>query len=258
MTILDRFRLDGQAALVTGGTRGIGLAIAKALGEAGARVVISARSRVAEAEKSLSSAGIAYEFIAADLAEEGAADHLVRETVSRTGKLEILVNNAGAAIHGDSGAFSDKTWREIMNLNVDAVFRGCRAALAPMRRQGGGVILNIGSMSGIVSNVPQNQVAYNSSKAAVHMMTKSLASELAAEQIRVNAVAPGYIETDMSRGGIANDEWFAIWSNMTPCGGSRKCCASAALGCAAVRAGCLKYKKVKKSKVEQTGCGKNC
>ena len=218
MTILDRFRLDGQVALVTGGTRGIGLAIARALGEAGARVVISARSRVADAEKSLSSAGITCEFIAADLTEEGAADHLVRETVSRAGKLEILVNNAGVAIHGDSGAFSDKTWREIMSLNVDAVFRGCRAALAPMRRQGGGVILNIGSISGIVSNIPQNQVAYNSSKAAVHMMTKSLASELAADNIRVNALAPGYIETDLSRGGIANPDWFPIWRSMTPMG----------------------------------------
>jgi NAD(P)-dependent dehydrogenase (short-subunit alcohol dehydrogenase family) len=77
-------------------------------------------------------------------------------------------------------------------------------------------ILGVCKVSGIVSNIPQNQVAYNSSKAAVHMMTKSLASELATEHIRVNAVAPGYIETDMSRGGIENDEWFAIWRNMTP------------------------------------------
>ncbi|MGO8656350.1 SDR family NAD(P)-dependent oxidoreductase, partial [Rhizobium ruizarguesonis] len=89
---------------------------------------------------------------------------------------------------------------------------------APMRRQGGGVILNIGSMSGIVSNIPQNQVAYNTSKAAVHMMTKSLASEVAAENIRVNAIAPGYIETDLSRGGIDNPEWFPTWRSMTPMG----------------------------------------
>lgn len=87
-----------------------------------------------------------------------------------------------------------------------------------MRRQGGGAILNVGSISGIVSNVPQNQVAYNSSTAAVHMMTKSLASEVAAENIRVNAVAPGYVETDMSRGGIENPEWFPIWRGMTPMG----------------------------------------
>lgn len=87
-----------------------------------------------------------------------------------------------------------------------------------MRKRQSGVILNIGSMSGIVSNIPQHQVAYNASKAAVHMMTKSLASEFAAEGIRVNALAPGYIETDLSRGGIENDEWFPTWQRMTPMG----------------------------------------
>jgi NAD(P)-dependent dehydrogenase (short-subunit alcohol dehydrogenase family) len=216
--IFDRFKLDGQVALVTGGTRGIGLAIAQALGEAGASVIISGRTRLLAGEEQLTAVGIEHDFIAADLRRLEAADELVSETLSRTGRLDILVNNAGVAIHGDSGEFSDEIWREIMSVNVDAVFRGCRAALAPMRRQGGGTILNIGSISGIVSNIPQNQVAYNSSKAAVHMMTKSLASEVASENIRVNAIAPGYIETDLSRGGIANPEWFPTWQYMTPMG----------------------------------------
>jgi NAD(P)-dependent dehydrogenase (short-subunit alcohol dehydrogenase family) len=210
---LEKFRLDGKVALITGGTRGIGLAIAHTFGEAGARLVISSRSSVPEAERSLREAGYEVDFIAADLEHEQAPRQLVDEVLKRHGRIDVLVNNAGVAIHGD---FDEERWRRIMNLNVDAVFRGCRAVLAPMRAQGGGVILNVGSISGIVSNIPQNQVAYNSSKAAVHMMTKSLASELAAEHIRVNAVAPGYIETDMSRGGIENDEWFAIWRNMTP------------------------------------------
>jgi NAD(P)-dependent dehydrogenase (short-subunit alcohol dehydrogenase family) len=214
--ILDKFRLDGKVALVTGGTRGIGLAIAKALGEAGARVVISARAPLQAAADTLTAAGVDFAFIAADLRDEGAANTLTNQVLEGFGRLDILVNNAGIAIHGDSGEYDDETWRKIMNLNVDAVFRACRAALAPMRAQGSGVILNIGSMSGIVSNIPQNQVAYNSSKAAVHMMSKSLASELAAENIRVNAIAPGYIETDLSRGGIENPEWFPIWRNMTP------------------------------------------
>jgi NAD(P)-dependent dehydrogenase (short-subunit alcohol dehydrogenase family) len=205
-------------ALVTGGTRGIGLAIAQALGEAGAKVVISGRERASAAEERLAAAGVAFDFLAAELSDAGAADRLVSETLERHGSVDIMVNNAGIAIHGDTGDFSDETWRRIMSLNVDAVFRGCRAVLAPMRKQGGGVILNVGSMSGIVSNIPQNQVAYNSSKAAVHMMTKSLASEVAAENIRVNAVAPGYIETDMSRGGIANPDWWPTWRDMTPMG----------------------------------------
>ncbi|MBX4948676.1 SDR family oxidoreductase [Rhizobium binae] len=216
--IFDRFRLDGQVALVTGGTRGIGFAIAEALGEAGAKVLIAARSRNAAAEDRLTKAGVDCGFIAADLLKDDAADALITETLLRTGRLDILVNNAGIAIHGDSGEFPDAIWREIMTVNVDAVFRACRAALTPMRRQGGGVILNIGSISGIVSNIPQNQVAYNASKAAVHMMTKSLASEVAAENIRVNAIAPGYIETDLSRGGIDNPDWFPIWRSMTPMG----------------------------------------
>lgn len=213
---LEKFRLDGKVALITGGTRGIGLAIAYAFGEAGARVVISSRTTVPEAEKSLRDAGYAFDFIAANLEEEDAPQKLVDATLERHGRIDILVNNAGVAIHGDSGDFDEARWRRIMNVNLDAVFRGCRAVLAPMRAQGAGVILNVGSISGIVSNIPQNQVAYNSSKAAVHMMTKSLASEVAAENIRVNAVAPGYIETDMSRGGIENPEWFRIWSGMTP------------------------------------------
>jgi NAD(P)-dependent dehydrogenase (short-subunit alcohol dehydrogenase family) len=216
--ILDRFRLDSKVALVTGGTRGIGLAIAKALGEAGARVIVSGRSLNVAVERELAGACVAFDFIPAEMLDEGAADRLVSGAVSKTGRLDILVNNAGIAIHGDSGDYPDETWRKIMAVNVDAVFKGCRAALAPMRRQGGGVILNVGSISGIVSNIPQNQVAYNSSKAAVHMMTKSLASEVAGENIRVNAVAPGYIETDLSRGGIENPEWFPIWRGMTPMG----------------------------------------
>ncbi|GLS20406.1 oxidoreductase [Labrys miyagiensis] len=214
--MLEKFRLDGKVALITGGNRGIGLAIAHALGEAGAKLVISGRSKVPESEKSLADAGYDFEFIAADITDPAAPGMLVDETVKRRGRLDILVNNAGIARHGDTPDFDEGRWREIMGTNLDAVFRGCRAAIGPMRAQGGGAIVNIGSISGFVSNVPQNQVAYNASKAAVHHMTRSLASEFAAENIRINAVAPGYIDTDMSRGGIENPEWFPIWRDMTP------------------------------------------
>jgi NAD(P)-dependent dehydrogenase (short-subunit alcohol dehydrogenase family) len=214
--ILDRFRLDGRIALVTGGTRGIGLAIAKALGEVGAKVFITGRSIGRETERILAEADVDYAFVEAELLHEGTVDRVVADTAAKAGRLDILVNNAGIAVHGDSGDYPDQTFRDIMTLNVETVFRACRAALKPMRRQGSGAILNVGSISGIVSNIPQNQVAYNSSKAAVHMMTKSLASELAAENIRVNAVAPGYIETDLSRGGIEDPEMFPVWQRMTP------------------------------------------
>ena len=103
-----------------------------------------------------------------------------------------------------------------MDINVDTVFRMCRSAIIPMKKQKEGVILNIGSISGFVSNIPQRQVAYNASKAAVHMMTKSLASDFADQNIRVNAIAPGYIRTEMTQGGIDDKEFFQVWQNMTP------------------------------------------
>ena len=213
--LLGRFRLDGKVALVTGGTRGIGLAIAQALAQAGAEVYVSARGSGEKAEQTLQAAGYEAKFLAADLSDPEAPDRLVGDVVHASGRLDILINNAGIAIHGDTIDFSDEDLSRLMALNFDAVFRCCRAAI-PALRSGGGAIVNVGSMSGIASNIPQNQVVYNSSKAAVHMMTKSLASELALDGIRVNALAPGYIQTDMSQGGIDNPEWFPIWRDMTP------------------------------------------
>jgi NAD(P)-dependent dehydrogenase (short-subunit alcohol dehydrogenase family) len=214
--LLNRFKLDGKVALITGGTRGIGLATARALGDAGARLFVSSRNDGEEVEKALSALGYDATFIAADLTDPQAPAAIISDVLEQTGRLDVLINNAGVALHGDSAEFSDEDWQRVMSLNVDAVFRCCRAAIPAMRAQGGGAIVNVGSMSGIASNIPQNQVAYNSSKAAVHMMTKSLASELALDNIRVNALAPGYIQTDMSQGGIDNPEWFPIWRDMTP------------------------------------------
>jgi NAD(P)-dependent dehydrogenase (short-subunit alcohol dehydrogenase family) len=213
---LEKFRLDGQVALITGGSRGIGLAIARAFSEAGAKIVLAARALSAESAEVLTKAGVEYHFVASDLRDPSASDLVVKETLAKKGKLDILVNAAGVAIHGETLDFTDSQWRDQMSLNIDAVFRTARAALGPMTKNGSGVILNMGSISGIVSNIPQQQVAYNSSKAAVHMMTKSLASEFATRNIRVNSIAPGYIETDMSRGGIADPEMFPIWRDMTP------------------------------------------
>tara|TARA_Y100001935_G_C17300570_1_gene508953 strand:+ start:488 stop:1252 length:765 start_codon:yes stop_codon:yes gene_type:complete len=214
--ILERFKITDKVAVVTGGTRGIGLAIAHALGEAGAKLVVTSRTDKFGGFESLKKAGYEVEFYECDMTDKSIPQKIIDFTLNKYGSIDILVNNAGVAQHGEMEEFNDDLLDKIMNINVDAVFRMCRSAITPMKKQGSGVILNIGSVSGIISNIPQPQVAYNASKAAVHMITKSLASDFADKNIRVNAIAPGYFRTEMTSLPKEHEHWYPTWNSMTP------------------------------------------
>jgi len=214
--ILERFKINNKTAIITGGTRGIGLSIANALGEAGAKLVVTSRTDKYGGFESLQKANYDVSFIANDITDKKSPQKIIDYTLAKHGFIDILVNNAGVAKSTSTEDFDDILLDKVMKLNFDSMFRMCRSVLKPMKKQGGGVILNIGSISGIVSNIPQQQSVYNASKAAVHMLTKSLASDFADKNIRVNALAPGYIKTDMTKLSKENELWHPTWKEMTP------------------------------------------
>lgn len=214
--ILERFKINNKTAIITGGTRGIGLSIANALGEAGAKLVVTSRTDKYGGFESLQKANYDVSFIANDITDKKSPQKIIDYTLAKHGSIDILVNNAGVAKSTSTEDFDDSLLDKVMSLNFDSMFRMCRSVLKPMIKQGGGVILNIGSISGIVSNIPQQQSVYNASKAAVHMLTKSLASDFADKNIRVNALAPGYIKTDMTKLSKENELWHPTWKEMTP------------------------------------------
>ena len=198
--VLDTFRLDGRTALVTGGNRGLGKAFVLALAQAGAKVAFVARD--AERNKAVvaEAAEQGFEVLAieGDIAADADVQRALDDSVAGLGGLDILVNNAGTCIHNPSWDVTDDEWDTVFDLNVRALWKCSRAAGEYMREHGGGSIVNVGSISAMIVNRPQWQPAYNASKAAVHQLTKSLAAEWAPAGIRVNAVAPGYVKTEMA------------------------------------------------------------
>jgi NAD(P)-dependent dehydrogenase (short-subunit alcohol dehydrogenase family) len=218
---LEKFRLDGKTALITGGGRGIGLACSRALAEAGAAVVIAdsdpATGEAGRAE--LAGLGLAVETVAMDVTRSGEVDAVAARMATERGGIDILVNNAGIA-RSDTRAedTSDEHWLNVIDVNLNGVFWCCRAFGRGMLAKGAGAIVNIGSMSGYIVNKPQPQCFYNASKAGVHHLTKSLAAEWAARGVRVNAVAPTYIETPLTRFGMEDQRLYPVWLENTPMG----------------------------------------
>ncbi len=195
MTVLESFRLDGRVAVVTGGNRGLGYAFARALREAGARVVIAARDQPRSERVASELGAIA---VTTDVTDPASVAAMLDTVTAELGPVDVLVNNAGVCFHAPALDVPEAEWRAVWEVNVDGLWHCSRTVGAQMVARGSGVIVNIGSLSGMVVNRPQMQPAYNASKAAVHQLTKSLAAEWAPFGVRVNALAPGYIKTEMA------------------------------------------------------------
>ncbi|WP_338566936.1 glucose 1-dehydrogenase [Microbacterium paraoxydans] len=201
MSVMDAFALTGKTALVTGATRGLGREFARALAEAGADVVVHGRDEAAaqEAAAEIEAVGRRAWVVLGDLTERSSVDRIAAEAIEAVGgRLDILINNAGACIHRPALEVTDDEWAHVIDTNLTALWRLSQTVGAHMVARGSGSIVNVGSISAQIVNRPQMQPAYNASKAAVHHLTKSLAAEWAPAGVRVNAVAPGYIKTDMS------------------------------------------------------------
>jgi NAD(P)-dependent dehydrogenase (short-subunit alcohol dehydrogenase family) len=215
----SKFRLDGRLAVVTGGGRGIGLCCAEALAEHGAIVVIAdIDAAVAESGRAaLAARGYAVDVRRVDVTKSAEVDALADAVVRDHGRVDILVANAGIARSGVAAEdVTDEHWLHVNDVNYNGVFWCNRAFARHMLKAGRGAIVNIGSMSGLISNRPQKQTYYNASKAAVHGMTSSLAAEWADRGVRVNAVAPTYIETEMTMYGHENQGMIEVWLRDTP------------------------------------------
>ena len=207
-TIQQLFDLTGRTALVTGGSRGLGLQLAHALGEAGAKIVLSSRkaSDLEEAAADLKAAGIEASWIAADCAKEEDIRRLADETLQRLGHVDILVNNAGAAWGAPAEDHPVEAWDKVMNLNVRGYFiLSQRIAKKSMIGRKSGRIINLASIAGLGGNPPEMQtIAYNTSKGAVVNFTRALACEWGKYGITVNAICPGFFPSKMTRGTLEN------------------------------------------------------
>ena len=196
-TILERLSLDGRTSLVTGGGSGIGRSLCHALGEAGAKVaVVDIDLSAAETVRDeLLSRGMQAIAVRTDVTSESNVCAMVQRVVDEWGTLTIAMNNAGIGLWRDSIDMPMEEWQKVMNINLNAVFLCAREEAKIMANSGYGKIVNTASMSGHIVNTPQNQAAYNTSKAGVLHLTKSLAAEWAAKGIRVNSISPGYTKT---------------------------------------------------------------
>ena len=222
-SIIDRFRLNGRVALVTGGGSGIGRGFAHALADAGAKVaVVDISTTAAETVAGeLSQSGADAIAVTTDVTQADQVQTMVDTVINHWGSLTIGVNNAGIAGWFDSETMPEDEWRKIMSVNLDGVFYCAQAEGRAMLNAGYGKIINTASMSAHIVNTPQNQAAYNASKAGVLHLTRSLAAEWAARGLCVNSISPGYTRTALVDQFIKEPigaEKYPLWMERTPKG----------------------------------------
>lgn len=221
MGIIEKMRLDGKKAFVTGGARGIGKSVATALAEAGADIAIVDMD-IAEAEKTAQQmaqeTGRDVFAIQTDVTDPQQVDDMIEKVLARFGRIDVAFCNAGICINVPAEEMTYEQWRKVIDVNLNGVFLTAQAAGKVMLKQGSGSIINTASMSGHIVNVPQPQCAYNASKAGVIMLTKSMAVEWAKKGVRVNSISPGYIGTELIMAAPHLTPLIEQWNAMAPLG----------------------------------------
>jgi NAD(P)-dependent dehydrogenase (short-subunit alcohol dehydrogenase family) len=219
MGIIEKLRLDGKKAFVTGGARGIGYNIAIALAEAGADVAIvdtDEGTAKTSAEGIAKATGRETVAIKADVTKKADVDSMVDDILKAFGRIDVAFCNAGICMNIPAEEMTLEDWNKVININLTGVFLTAQAAGKVMIKQGGGSIINTASMSAHIVNVPQPQCSYNASKAGVIQLTKSLAVEWALKNVRVNSISPGYIGTDLTLNSPALKPLIEKWNAMAP------------------------------------------
>jgi len=219
MNILERFSLKDKVTIMTGGARGLGKAMALSLAQAGSNIVVVDLDleTAQQTAGAIASEGVRTLALKVDVTNQAEVEEMVDEIVRQFGRIDVLFNNAGIAQWVNAEEMSFEDWKRIMSVNLDSVFIMSKAVGKVMIGQRQGSIVNTSSMSGVIVNTPQCQAAYNVSKAAVIMLTKSLAFEWAKYNIRVNTIAPGYMETEMIEQFRAeHKEKIDLWTSLTP------------------------------------------